>query len=76
MRVAQLLQRLSAGSSFTDRIHGTVLLQVVPQTGADHRVIVCNEHIRHLYLQARRSAPLTTGTTVPGATPTESTPFC
>ena len=48
LAVAQLLQRLRSGGGLSDRIDGTVLLQVVAQPRTDHRVIVGNKNARHL----------------------------
>src|SRR6267378_4686081 len=48
LTVAQLLQRLLAAARLGDRVDGTVLLQVVPEPGPHHRVIVRNEYAWHL----------------------------
>src|SRR6266853_3639375 len=47
LTVAQLLQRLLAAARLGDRVDRTVLLQVVPEPGPHHRVIVRNEYAWH-----------------------------
>src|SRR5215472_9157180 len=47
MAVAELLQRFRAAASLGDCVNRTVLLQVMPEPGSHHRVIVSNKYARH-----------------------------
>src|SRR5437764_14808568 len=47
LTVAQLLQRLLTAARLCDRVDRPVLLQIVPEPGAHHRVIVRNQDAWH-----------------------------
>src|SRR5213082_1479615 len=47
LAVAQLLQRLLTAAGLGDRVDRAVLLQIMPEPGLHHRVIVRNQYAWH-----------------------------